>query len=188
MKNIISNKKHLYFICFFLFLFLVSNGLLAQTLSEKLGGVATDFVIISGEDTLDIDKQIIIKRAKYKAKKDYNTYETYEGGYGGYGYGFGYGYQSFHLEFTSKQQVGKTNVFNGNRTPTWYCTFHYYDKNGKQTLEMFVPGSMLKQGFNEQSVTSYIYSLNLVNVPILVLDNTSTIHIEWQYHTMKPKK
>ena len=61
-------------------------------------------------------------------------------------------------------------------------------KNGKQTLEMFVPGAMLKQGFNEQSVTSYIYSLNLVNVPILVLDNTSTIHIEWQYHTMKPKK
>lgn len=186
MKNIIFNRKHWLSIC--LFLFLTSNGLLAQTLSEKLGGIATDFIIVSGNDTLDIDKQLIIKRAKYKAEKDHSFHETYEGGYGGYGYGLGYGYQSLHLEFTSKVKINRTDIYNGNRNSTWYCTFHCYDKDGKQILEMFIPAGRLKQGFSNKSASSFIYSLNLVGIPIVVLDNTATIHLEWQYHTYKKKK
>ena len=186
MKNITQNRKHYLSICFFFFL--IFNGLLAQSLSEKLGGVSTDFIIVSGDDTLDIDKQIIVKRAKYKAEKDYKTHESYEGGYGGYGYGMGYGYQSFHLEFTSNTKIVSKTIYNGNRRPTYYCTFYCYDKNGQQILEKLVPATRLKQMFNSQSATSFVYSLNLVGIPIVVLDNTTTIKIEWQYHTLKPRK
>lgn len=185
MKFITQNRKHWLFTS--LFLFLAFNGLLAQTLSEKLGGVTTNFTIISGDDTLSLDKQIIVKRAKYKAEKNHQVHETFEGGYGGYGYGLGYGYQSFHLEFTSKAKVNRTTVYNGNRKPKWVCSFHCYDANGKQILEMFVPADRLKQGFSNQEADSFIYSLNLVGVPIVVLDKTTTIQIEWLYHTYKSK-
>jgi len=183
MKHITQNRKH--YLSIFVFLFFTFNGLLAQTLSEKLGAIPTDFTIISGEDTLEVNKQVIIKRAKFNKEKkvSFDEYDSY-----GYGYGLGYGYQSFHLEFTSEEKIARETIYNGNRQPKWICTFHCYDKDGKQILEKFVPSDRLKQIYNSPSATSFIYSLNLVGIPIVVLDNTTTIHIELQYHTTKPRK
>ena len=177
MKNIISNRKHWFSIC--LFLLLTSSGLFAQKLSEKLGGISTNFTIVSGEDTLNTESQIIIKRGKFDFEKNYTGDDE-----GGYGYGYGYGYESFHFEFTSKEKIAKTKTYNKLISSVWYCTFHCYDKDGKQILEMFLPSSRLENG----SGTSYVYSLNLIGIPIVILDNTVTIQIERQHHSWRNKK
>jgi len=178
MENITQNKKHGLTI---FFLFLIFNSLFAQTLSEKLGGVKTDFTIISGEDTLEVDKQIIIKRG------DFNTNHDYYGDDDG-AYGYGYGYQSFHLEFTSKDKVAKVKLYKPKNNGQSYCTFHCYDKDGNQILEMFVPPTRLKEIKNAKTTTSYIYSFNLIGIPIVILDKTTTIYIEWQHLSWKNKK
>ena len=180
MENITQNKKHGLTI---FFLFLIFNSLFAQTLSEKLGGVTTDFTIISNNDTLDIDRQFIIKRAEYHAEHDHR-FDTD----GGYGYGYGYGYQSFHLEFISKDKVAKVKLYKPKNNGQSYCTFHCYDKDGNQILEMFVPPTRLKEIKNAKTTTSYIYSFNLIGIPIVILDKTTTIYIEWQHLSWKNKK
>jgi len=72
----------------FLFLIVIGFTLQAQTLSEKLGAVPTNFRFFSGETDLEVNHQFIIKNAgAYHCSG--TTFDT--------GYGYGAGYESFRL-------------------------------------------------------------------------------------------
>lgn len=142
---------------FILFIsFFVSNEQLhAQNLIEQLGGVRTNFKFHCGMVDLEVKSQCIIKRAE-----------------SGYGYTslsdhvYGYGYESFHLEFetTVESDLNKT----------WeYGIITFYDANDNILSTKSLWSRVLRSGKNP-----WFYSVRLIDIPILILDNTSRIEIE----------
>ena len=107
--------KHL---CFFLLL-CSSYLLLAQSISEQLGGIQVDFLITSDTFTLSEDEQILIQRAEANYSQSINVS-------GNYGAGYGYGYQSFHLEFIAKKQI---SIIRANGKKRTYYLLNFFDNH-----------------------------------------------------------
>ena len=55
-------------------------------------------------------------------------------------------------------------------------------------MHIFRIPNQLEKRKDKELATSYIYSINLVDIPVVILDKTTTIRIEKQYHSWKHKK
>lgn len=157
--------KSLYLLCF---LSLVPFLLLAQSISEQLGGIRADFLITSDTLILSTDQQILIQRAEAK----YNQYINASGSYGA---GYGYGYQSFHLEFIAKKPI---SIIRANGKKRTYYLLQFFDKNEELISSFELSNAMINFTPNKGSKAwSYIYSIDLKDVPIVVLDGTHQLKI-----------
>ncbi|MDH5398797.1 MAG: hypothetical protein OEX02_11655 [Cyclobacteriaceae bacterium] len=140
----------------------------AQNLSDHLGAVKTNFQIYSDTTNLQVSEQILIKRASHDA------YRYYEGG------GVGYGYEEYHLEFTVGKKINSENLWPGylerfyqdNRT---ICKLVFYDQfNNTLATKMVL---FVDQLFNPDETEFYFYSIDLRDIPLVLLNKTVKINI-----------
>jgi hypothetical protein len=142
------------------------NILGAQNLKESLGGTKTNFQIYSDTVDLKVSDQIIILRAEKQTYSDSN-----------FGTGWGYGYQSFHLEFITKKNIKienykyKTGRDNGNK-----LELIFYDSNNSVLATSSFPYDYVDLYNNSSIIDSpFFYSIDLIDIPIVLLDKTAKI-------------
>ena len=151
---------------------IIMSNLNAQSLTESLGGTKTNFKICSNTVDLKTVNQIIIQ----STEKEYSS-----------DYGYGFGYQSFHLEFVSQNKIAATKaeqlenkellqLASYNSGNKYLMTF--YDSNDQVLLTLTIPLSFVDD-FTNASMDNrlYFYSIDLIDVPIIVLDKTTKIDI-----------
>jgi hypothetical protein len=155
----------------FLLVFLVlafSCNLVSQPLSESLGGIKTNFQYFSDTVNLNVTDQILILRAEKRSHT--NTVS---------GVGYGYGYQSFHLEFVSYMTLIKDySQYNRSRI----LKLKFFDENKSELATRILPITDLDQVYNEDYDPRLMnhpifYSIDLISVPIVLLDKTKIISI-----------
>lgn len=162
-------KKNITVLCIISLNLLLSNFLQAQSLSEKLGGVKTDYIITSHGVELEITNQLIVKRAE-------RFYDW--GGHNDGAYGYGYGYESFHLEFTVKSGEidlpESGSLFKSEKL----LVLDFYDEDGnllgtrKRSLQdvYFISNNTTHDKLMH-------YSINLIWIPLPILDEAKRIDI-----------
>jgi hypothetical protein len=168
-------------------LLLFSGTLMSQKLSTLLGAIQTNFQIHSDTANLKPVHQYIIK----KAGAFYHSYSGMEAAYG-----YGAGYESFHLEFESNIRLMTDYVKNA---PYDYL-IEFYDSENRQlaavkfsnqainiiTSEHKNRGGTLLNGRVVQPINvvtneprfggPIFYSIDLFDVPIVLLDKTSRMN------------
>lgn len=160
----------LLFVVFILFSFAGNT----QTLSEQLGAVQTDFIITSDSVDLTVTSQQIVKRAEN---------ETYINSSHDTGEGYGYGYETFHFEFVASENLqvkpfyGRLGQDRRNR-----IELKFYNSSNELLTSITLDYRTLNQYSNNDSGTSStFYSIDIKDVPLVLLDETSTIDIvQWQ--------
>lgn len=157
------NSKKVIFIVLLLF---VVNVLAAQSLSESLGGVKTHFQMVSDTVDLKVSDQIIILRAERKHYGDSS-----------FGYGWGYGYQSFHLEFITKEEI-KVETFNFKvgRDNDSKLELMFYNAENEILAISSVPFEFVDVLSHPSIVdNSFFYSIDLIDIPFVLLEKTYKI-------------
>ncbi len=151
------------FICLFF-----SNQSYCQSLLEKTGGIKTNFAFTSNDKNVTILSQGIIQRGVY----DYSKSEFIN-----VSYGYGYGLQNYFLE------ISTTSPFTTNYRPKEegkkkgkYYRVKLLDKNGETLVISRFYTSKVRKVDNENKLITY--SFNLKNIPMILLDQTSTINLE----------
>lgn len=144
-------------------LFLLSGFVYSQNLTEKLGGITTDFEIISDTNTLEVIDQVIIKRGLSDSKRNISL--TPEGVYA-----YGYGLQTYRLEFITPNELVKIE---GRYPDRYQYGLEFIDGNGYKLMEIRMTSENIISYLNEGNFN--IYSVNLQNIPLIVLNKTRTI-------------
>jgi hypothetical protein len=134
----------------------------SQQITEKLGGVSTNFKILSDSAELNIIDQGIFQRG-YKNTEKYSNVD--------YGYSYGYGMQTYRLEFITKGVIAKPTK---DQKKCRYAII-FLDVSGRSVLETTI-------GLNEITAFSTddnlsVYSVNLYEIPLIILEKTRTINI-----------
>ncbi len=144
----------------------VVNILGAQDLKESLGGIKTNFKIVSDTVDLCVSDQIIILRAE---KKHYGDASS--------GYGWGYGYQSFHLEFMAKKEIKvETFKFKPSRDNESKLELTFYNSENGILASTSVPFDQVDALSNPTtSDRLFFYSIDLIDIPVVLLEKTSKI-------------
>jgi hypothetical protein len=151
----------------FLFLFLIVAGytLQAQTLSEKLGAVPTNFRFFSGETDLEVNHQFIIKNA--------GSYYRWSGVSDG-AYGYGAGYEGFRLEFTTNIKL----LQESDRKKEHHFRMSFYDNEGKLLCAYNYPAKKVSVARNLLKDNNPVfYSIDLIDIPVSLFDFTEKIEI-----------
>lgn len=146
----------------------VANVLIAQSLKESLGGVKTSFHIFSDAIDLEASNQIIIIKAEKKHDQYADSFS---------GYGWGYGYQSFHLEFiTNKDLTVKTYKRERGFSRENKLDLTFYDAENNVIASTTVPFDYVDLLRDTQKEGGpYFYSIDLIDIPVVLLDKTSKI-------------
>lgn len=144
----------------------VVNILGAQDLKELLGGIKTNFKIVTDTVDLRVSDQIIILRAE---KNHY--------GDASFGVGWGYGYQSFHLEFIARKDIkAETFKFRPGRGNGSELELTFYNSENSLLASASVPFDQVDVLTNPATVDrSFFYSIDLIDIPIVLLEKTSKI-------------
>ncbi len=148
------------------FLFLSTSWLTAQSILEQAGGVITNFILSSDSIVLPIEKQVLIRRAVSEHYFDRNL----DGGMGG----FGYGYQSLHLEFISTRPLVLHKRL-GEKKELYL--FKFFDDNQQLIAQIEFQPEQIKLHKYPAASPKYVYSINLKDIPIILLDQTKEINM-----------
>ena len=141
----------------------VLSVFMGQSLSESLGAIKTDFKLSSDTTDLNASDQIIVLGAEKR------TYNSSDGG------GWGYGYQSFHLEFIS---IKKIYTISGGTKERNNYRLTFSDKENYILAKINIPGHSFKMYTNPFIKNlSIFYSIDLIYIPALLLEKTSKIDI-----------
>ena len=141
---------------------IIAFNLYSQSLTDSLGGIATNFQFFS--DTIDLevyDQNIILRAEKYSASEVYDTG----------GAGWGYGYQSYHLEFITDVDLITAPLQNKRKNNRDRLKLMFYDANNNLlgTYSSFFNDNCLKTD------DFYFYSVDLIEIPMILLDKTEKI-------------
>lgn len=161
---------------FSVILFLLSVGfsaqsLNAQLLTEKLGGVSTNFLITSA-DTVNLQpvRQVILQRA---ATREYITDGYYQNTHQ-------VGYNAYHLEFSSVRGISAQMVYN-NKMGCFDQDFYrlvMYDVQEEVVGAMQLTSREVTKWINTNVVPyTFAFSIDLSDVPLVLLDNTARLDI-----------
>ncbi|MBB3187823.1 hypothetical protein [Microbacter margulisiae] len=147
---------------------LLLNGVSAQNLSDSLGGIKTHFQLYSDTINLQPGEQFMLLRAE----KKYTADPTF-------GYGWGYGYRSYHLEFTTnKNIVVETFKYHVGYNNDPKLVLSFYDVSGLLLSSLTFPFDRVSVCHNFSSTGSpFFYSIDLIEIPISLLDHTAKIGI-----------
>ncbi|HEX2921716.1 MAG TPA: hypothetical protein VHO50_11185 [Bacteroidales bacterium] len=141
------------------------NDINAQSLKESLGGISTSYRIYSDSVDLKATDQIIIQRAE----KNFGTDTG--------GAGWGYAYQSFHLEFMTYRTI-KTETFkyNRNQDNESKLELRFFNWKGNLLATKSIPYYSVDIVKNESLAGSPSFiSIDLINIPIVLLDEATKI-------------
>ena len=140
----------------------------AQNLENSLGGVKTNFQLFSDTTNLNPTNQIIIRRADKKSAGDVS-----------FGTGWGYGYQSFHFEFISnKNIIEKKYMYKAGRDNDDKLELTFYNSDNVVLATYLLDYSYVDLLYNSSSDRSqYFYSIDLINIPIVLLNETVKINL-----------
>lgn len=143
-------------------------NLSAQDLEGSLGGVKTNFQIFSDANNLNPTNQIIIQRAEKKSYSDAS-----------FGIGWGYGYQSFHLEFVAdKNLTEKKFKFKAGRDNEDKLELTFYDSEDVVLATCILDFSAVNLLYNSSSEKSlFFYSIDLIDIPTVLLNKTTKINL-----------
>lgn len=146
----------------------VVNALEAQNLKESLGGIKTNFKIVSDTVDLRVSDQIIILRAEKKSSENSS-----------FGTGWGYGYQSFHLEFIAKKEIKvETFKFKPGRDNESKLELTFYNSENSILASLSVPFDQVDALSNPTtSDRLFFYSIDLINIPVVLLEKTYKINM-----------
>ncbi|WP_321368791.1 hypothetical protein [uncultured Draconibacterium sp.] len=140
----------------------------AQNIVQSLGGIETNFQIVSDNLDLHVSNQYIIQRAEKESATRY---------YGEASYGYGYGYQSYHLEFIAEELYVTREIKHNDRDyDKMELTFYTSDNRilASHTLNS-TRADILS---NPRSVNrQYFYSIDLKDVPVILLEQTAKIDL-----------
>lgn len=170
MKRFMSEsnlrKKCQRFIVLISILISTIPSLYSQSLIENLGGVKTDFQFTTDSVEIPIIEQAILRRGVSK----YNSGIVSDGGYG-----YGYGLQTFHLEFITEAKITE-RYRSGKRSNRKHYEIKLWDENDSLLLHIGIQLSELRKVSNGKNL--YTYSINLNRIPIVLLDKTQKINID----------
>ena len=153
----------------FLFIGLFSLTTSAQNLSltEQLDGAETQYEMVWEANELNIIDQGIYKRGLSRWRTDGGLATKY-------GWGYGYGLETFRLEFMTNDQVETIDVGDKRaRKNTYEITLFDSDNT-----------PLLKKGISQRDIVKYTnggdlitVSVNLQTLPLIVLNKTRSINI-----------
>lgn len=147
---------------------IMSVGFLsAQTLSEKLGAVKTEFIITSHGEELEVTNQVIAKRAE--RYYDWGRYDDSV-------YGYGYGYESFHLEFSVTNGEIDLPQPGGLLKKEKLLVLDFYDENNNfigSRRKALREVRRIENGMENDKLIHY--TIDLINIPLPVLDAAKRI-------------
>lgn len=136
-----------------------------QTLIEEIGGVRTNFTIVSDTLLLDTDEQFLIKRAVHEInieQFDDGTMHKSDG------------YEAFHLEFIVPQKVITKRKVGRNRE---YFVLSFLTDGDQLLTEVELKDSDIKITDNWEGTTFSAYSINLQQIPLVILDRTLKVNL-----------
>lgn len=139
----------------------------AQPLTERLGGITTAFTITSSDIVLNDTEQILIRRARGY----HGTRTVYEGGAG-----YGYGFNSMHLEFHSVYSIRTQVRKEDGRRKFYEATF--LDSDNEVLAKIAMSPDAVRRFSSKQVPPLFTYSIDLEGVPLILLDRVATIHID----------
>ena len=156
-------------------LVLVAFGVKSQTISEKLGGVVTNFEITSASQPINVTNQIILKRniTKYQEEDDDNEYAVYEKYY------FQLISESELIE-TKRKMIKKEVLLKSNIDFQLYAYFVIlFDEKGGVIHEFTSKrnGGFTRDYYSDK-VGYYTYSIDLRGFPLILLDKVKRIDIQ----------
>ncbi|MEM1135798.1 MAG: hypothetical protein AAGI07_08150 [Bacteroidota bacterium] len=161
---------------FFLFVFqLIFCDLKAQTITEKLGGVKTNFTLFSDGNPLQVSHQLVIRKGV--GEFSYNTDSSY-----------GYGFEALFLEFISAKDIKHITKYRKQQRRAYYQLTISSERNNINT-HYELPISSVSSHANELvSENFFFYSFRLKNIPIILLDLTEKIEITYIEETTKSRR
>ncbi|MEL6945754.1 MAG: hypothetical protein AAFO82_24130 [Bacteroidota bacterium] len=137
-------------------------------LIEQVGGVRTNFVISNENNVLKVKTQAILKRGLTEHDRDWDSFSD-----GAYGYAYGLGVEVFRLEFITDTDLRKEKR---KRSEVRKYELRFYTKTDELLLMLTIPLRYVTVYSNLKKI--YIYSINLQNIPFVVLDETHRIDIQ----------
>lgn len=148
----------------------MSFASVAQTLTDQMGAIDCNYTIHSGQYSLDLVKQTLVERATAVARKSEIENESY---------GYAYAYTEWHLEFVSKNPIkSRKREADEDKSARQKYKLTFLNQAGDELLTTYIGQDKLQlwKGKSAGSVI-YTYSLNFVNIPLVLLDNVSAINI-----------
>jgi hypothetical protein len=143
---------------------LFMNGY-SQNLSQQLGAIPTQFEFTTSAEPLEITQQQIVKRAGRISNSSTES-------------AYGAGYETYRLEIQLPFDIPlmRAKLFDGNSG--YHLLFHSAD--GEILGFVRLNSSEVQRIRNNKFLDSTVnfYSFDLLNVPLLILDQTSRIDIE----------
>lgn len=162
MKNLFNLSTS---VCILITMMVTVETANAQSLIEKLGGVRTEFVIRSISTDVPVLSQAIVKRGMHRSNYSTGLEQAY---------GYAYGLQTYYLEFSTNSKIHERYVNKkGRRT---YYEIKLFDNLGKLILVKNIGNHMVKVSSNGDDLRTY--SVNLKEIPMVLLDQTKKIEIE----------
>lgn len=153
-----------YFILISVFSLLIMNGY-GQSFSQQLGAIPTQFEFTTSDTPLDITQQQIVKRA---GRVHHLGTES----------GYGSGYETFRLEIQLPIDIPlmRAKLFDGNSG----YQFTFFSESGERMGFVRLSSSEVNRIRDNRFIDSKVnfYSFDLINVPLLILDQTIRIDIE----------
>lgn len=144
--------------------FFVFQILSAQSISESLGGIKTNFKVFSDTIDLKVIDQIVVLATE---KRTYISPSENAG--------WGYGYQSVHLEFITKKELFEMPAEGKNKNK---YSIRFYDQDNIILLTINIPEYSVNKYINPFITNSRIfYSIDFIDIPLLVLDKAKGINI-----------
>lgn len=147
---------------------LLSTQLFAQTLTEQLGGVKTNFVFSSNGVEINVLNQLIIERGNY----DYSIM-----GQGGYGYG----YQSYWLEIQVDTFIHAVKTDKSIYVRNFIIEFYDKDNNLLQSMKYYANNIRNIKSLKNDKNAYLFLSFNLVDLQTIMLENVHRIDIVKYY-------
>lgn len=148
---------------FMLCLVISFSAVSAQSLTDNIGGTSTDFNFYYGDSKLDVQDQIILKRGL-------SNYAVNEIPAWDEASAYGYGLQTFRLEFLS------TDIININSNSVRHnIRLDLLDENNTSLLSFMIPSNDF--WVFSSNTESHVYSINLQNLPLVIFNKTKNIKI-----------
>jgi hypothetical protein len=171
LTQITTNTMRTMKIKLFVIFSLLNGFVFAQDISSALGRIDTNFVFYSDSIDLEVSSQFIIKKAGTFHYEDSRTSDS-----DGWGYGFGYGggYESHHLEFVTIKKL----VAIEKKQVDYKFEIDFVDSTKTIIASETFDESKVSHYNNDSIIGSpHFYSIDLITIPISVLDRTSEIFI-----------
>jgi len=142
-----------------------------QSITEHFSGKKVTFELTTVENVVLNDQyQYLVSRATKESAKD----EFFEKGFG-----FGFGFQSIHLEFATTEEI-KSDYDAYTKKYNYRITF--YDQNNNEIAKKELSSNLVKMISNTDYPKRFFYSIDLKDIPLLVLDSSAKIDISKVKH------